>query len=183
MIQMLKIPFNTGTVAGLVMFSLFLVLYYAGIHPLLFGQLVLIPVPMLATIWAARRIKHGVLRGKITFRRAFYTGVVTSFIAISLCSILAYIFMSMIDTTVLDSYFVAMDDVVEIYKSNGKPVPWPYNDIDTLKKQMTVGSAAQGLFFNDFFFSAIASLVIALVMKNQKWKPGIEQGSEPPAMG
>jgi|GEM_PF-4477788 len=178
MIQLLKIPFNAGTLAGLGMFALFLILYYIGFHPLLLGQLFLVPMPAIAMVMACLRIRQQVLKGKITFRRAFYTSVITAFVSISCCCLLVYIFMVLVDHNVLESYFTQLEQMIEMYKARGVEIPMPAEDMQELRKMTTPAVATQSLFFNLFFLLSLAALIIALAIRNQKWKPGVEENGE-----
>lgn len=164
---MIRTPLNIGTIFGLVLFVYFLVLYYIGFHPFMFGPVLFAPVPVLAVVMTLLRVKNRELGGKITFRRAFYTGVVQSFVSISLFTFLAYIFIITYAHSFVDDYFTLWDVMIE--KSGGRlSGVKDMIDFKTLREEMTPWSACQSLFFNGFFYSSIISMIVALIIKNEK---------------
>lgn len=175
--NMLKIPFNVGTVGGLSLLLIFIAMYYLGAHPLIFGPILFSPVPIVVIVYALLRIKNKVLGGKITFRQAFYSGIVTSFVTVSLFSFSAYIFITTLAHNFVEDYIQLLSIMID---KGGKQLTdlTGMIDMEEIRKALTPWTACQSLFFNGFFFSSIVSLIVALIIKNQKGIPEKEMMME-----
>lgn len=177
MIRLLRIPFNIGTISGLALFACFLILQYLAVSPVMVGPFVLALPPMAAMLWASLRIKKEVLHGKITFRRVFFTGVITAFTSVSLGCILIYMFALVKLPELIDTYFNSMIWLEKMAKMEGQYVT------DTFRQEQTAlltpRNIAFGIFQMVFFICNLVNLLFGLILQNQKWKPGVEYPDEP----
>lgn len=93
-----------GTLAGMVAFMLFLLMFYIGISPISIGKFVGFWVPVAAIIWVIIKVKRECFGGYLTYSQGFITGMVTVLTWASFKGFAMYIFMTVINQHVIDQY-------------------------------------------------------------------------------
>ena len=171
------IPLNIGTLAGLLSFALYMGLYALGKSPLTDWRYVGIWIPAFFIFFAIRRIKSESEDQRITFGRAFYTGMLTVLVMASLKSILIYLTMSLTGEGIIDQYFAELERVKQQMLDEGQPLLPLMNDLEGLRKQFDARMVSILEFNMQVFGGLVLSLITAAFMFSRK-KPGNETPAE-----
>jgi hypothetical protein len=162
---MYKNSLNIGTLAGIMAFTLFLLLYYIGISPLGIARFIGMPIPIMAVIWAGLKTRNQVLGGTMTFTQAFLSGSVTVLVWCTFKGFCMYIFMVAFKQHVIEQYIQFWNDYVEFVRVFSKEDASQYIDLELLAKDATPSLLMMGDITNNIIFGSFISMVIAFIIK------------------
>jgi hypothetical protein len=165
-----RTPLNYGSIAGLISFGIFLLIYVMGKNPLGNMSLLGIWVPVVFIYLGIKKHRDTFFKGYISFGQAFGQGALTSFIYASLFAILVYIFGIFVDDTIVDLFITeaiqAMDQV------SGMLSEEMYNEMyDKFIEELegiTLSAISLSEFRSKLIWGIIISLVVAAFLKKKK---------------
>ncbi len=139
-------------------------LYALGKSPLTDWRYVGIWIPVLFIFLAIRKVKAELENQRITFGRAFYTGMLTVLVMASLKAILIYLTMLLTGEGIIDQYFAELERVKQQMLDEGQPLLPLMNDLEGLRKQFDARMVSILEFNMQVFGGLILSLIIAAFM-------------------
>ena len=164
--QLIKHAMNYGTIAGLLSFMLFIILYAIVKNPL--GEVSYIGfwIPVLFIILAVRSYKNNYGEGHITYGKAFRTGAYTGFFMAFLFSIMFYLFMKIYDPSILERHKTYLTEQLEFRKELWSESFYQLS-LESIDKT-TIGSLAWNEFSIKFIGAFITSLIVAAFFKSPR---------------
>ncbi len=133
---MYKIPLNIGTLAGLVAFALFLILYAVGVSPVSL-KFVGFWIPVVAILYANIHTRRVVLGGNMTYAQGFLCGMITMLIWCSFKGFAMYIFMTLFNQHVIEQYVDFTHKTFEIYENTTNQAMQNKDEVEKFLETLT----------------------------------------------
>ena len=179
-----KIPLNYGTIAGMVYFLLFVLLYYAGLNPLGKWSYLGVWIPFVVIFLGIKHLRDRELGGNISFGKAVGSGMLISFVFASLFGILSYSFGSFIATDVvelemtelmqqMDEMQIQIDEMKAMGNSSfAESLQVYYNKaaegLEKNPENFTLSAFLWGDFTGKLYGGFFVSLIIGLILKKKE---------------
>ncbi|HET6244845.1 MAG: DUF4199 domain-containing protein [Bacteroidetes bacterium] len=166
----IKTPLNYGSIAGVVAFSIFLIIYMLGYNPLGSYSWVGAWVPIVFIILGIKKHRDQNLEGFITYGQAFGMGFMITFIFASLFGLLVYIFGTVVDPGIVE---MTRSESLEAMQQASDQMPQIFSEelYDKMIEQLeaiTISSLSFSEFTNKLFWGIIISLLAAAFLKHSK---------------
>jgi len=179
---------NGGSLAGVIAFGWFLVLYFAmgaefvlvdfneeflreamtiRIHPFGSVRMLGLVIPSIFMYKAVKRYKMEEGEGFILFGRAFQVGVMFTFIYASLAGMLVFLFGSIIDGSFVEFANTYDLRVLELTKEAGESMFLNLDEQMELIKERDLGSFAMMDFWRKTVSGFMIALIVAAVLKQK----------------
>jgi hypothetical protein len=163
--NMFKTAIHYGSLSGIAVIVFYMMLYFSGFN--VFGQMSLLGIwiPVVFLVLATRFHRGHNLGGYMTYRQGLSIGFTTTIFSITLFGLFFYLFGTVIDNTLLDSYKMQAEISLEEGKGllSEKMMDKALESIDVI----TMSSLAFSEAFNKMIGGVIATLVIAAVFRRK----------------
>ena len=155
-----------GSISGLCSFAIFLFLYILVINPL--GNISFIGfwIPIVFIVLAIKSYKVNVGNGYLTYGEGLRTGIYTGFFSALLFSLLLYLFITIIDATLVEKHTKYLLNQLERTKEIWNQSMY-HMSLEGIEKT-TAGSITMNEFQFKFLGGFIVSLVAAAFYKTPK---------------
>ncbi|NNC86156.1 MAG: DUF4199 domain-containing protein [Bacteroidia bacterium] len=164
--QSLRLAVHYGSISALCSFGVFLLLYFMVKNPLGNISFVGAWIPIVFIVLAIKSFKENVGDGYITYGQGLRTGTWTSLFIAILFSLLVYIFLNLIDASIIEAYKEEALKQLEISKDVLNKSMY-YTTLEGIEKT-TAGSLAMSEFYTKFIGGFIVSLIVAAFFKSPK---------------
>ncbi|PCJ83871.1 MAG: hypothetical protein COA57_10300 [Flavobacteriales bacterium] len=161
--QNLKIPLNFGTLAGIILFIIFLVYYFLDFSPLGNITWATFWVPFIFVFVGVKRYRDTELEGFISYGKAYLISLVIALVYATLFGMFVYLFGTFIDGAIIDMYI--NEALLGLERAQG------FMGEEMLEKAVeeiektTVGSLAFSDAFNKIIGAALINLILAAFLK------------------
>ncbi|MDQ3050639.1 MAG: DUF4199 domain-containing protein [Bacteroidota bacterium] len=159
--KMFKTAIHYGSLSGIAVIVFYMALYYGGFN--VFGQMSLLGVwiPVVFLVMATKFHRSNNLGGFMTYRQGLSVGFATTIFSITLFGLFFYLFGTVIDANLLDSYKSQAAESLEQGKEilSERMMDKAYESIET----MTISSLAFSEAFNKMIGGVISTLIIAAI--------------------
>jgi hypothetical protein len=162
---MYKTSLNIGTLAGIIAFLIFLVMYFIGLSPLGMGKFFGFWVPVAAIFWGTIRIRKEVLGGSITFSQAFGAGLLTMLVWCTFKGFCMYIFMTAFENHVIEQYMDFIRWYFEMASKTGNDDLIKQLDMNEITTAATPWNLMLGDISNNILYGGFIALVSAFILK------------------
>jgi hypothetical protein len=164
--EIVRIPLNYGSLAGIASFAFFLILYLLGYNPL--GGLSWLGawIPIVFIVLGIKKHRDENLDGYISYGQALGQGTMISIVFASFFAILVYLFGTLIDGTIVDA--VVQESIEALEKARGFMSEEMIDMTIEQLEQTTIGNLAMTDFWNKFFGGFIVSLIVSAILKRNK---------------
>jgi hypothetical protein len=169
--EIIRIPLNYGSIAGICYFAIFLILYLLGHNPL--GGMTFwytFWIPIVFVTLAIKKYRDELQDGFITYGKALRQGTLTALIYSSFYAIMIYIFAVLVDGTIVDQ--VIADGIEQLEKQGerlrGFMGEEAFDRLIEETERVTIGSIALSDFFYKFLGGFIISLIVAAILKRTR---------------
>lgn len=158
---------NIGSQSALASFAFFLLLYVLDINPLGNVSWLGAWIPILFIVRGTKQFRDKFNGGLLTYWKGVATGFFIAFFSASLFAFLIYIFMKVIDPSILDRH------LTEIMEGIQKMAPMlseeqfdmVYSRMEEALPQMTTGNIAMGDFWNKIIGETIVCFIVAAILR------------------
>ena len=151
-----KTAMNFGAMSGLGSFAVFLGLYYKGINPLGNASWVGAWIPVVFVI-ATKYYRDHFLAGEISYGHAVKIGLLTAIAASFLFALLIYIFVTLIDSTIVTTF--KNEKLLELEETKFMFGDEFYDKMVEGIEKINITTIA----LNDFFTKMMGALLVTLV--------------------
>lgn len=164
---MYKTPLNIGTLAGLVAFALFWVMYSIGLSPFGIGKLLGFWIPIAAVFGATIRVRKEVLGGVMSFGQAFISGLLTILIWCTCKGFCIYIFISTFENHVIEQYIEFIRMYFETAQKTGSADLIKQFDINEIIATATPWNLMMGDISNNILYGSFVAFISAFILKRR----------------
>lgn len=163
--NMSKTALHYGSLSGIAVVGFYMLLYLAGLN--LFGPVSILGIwiPILFIVLATRYYRDHNLGGTMTYGQGLAIGFMTTIFSVILFGLFFYLFGTVTDNTLLDSYKTQAAESLEQGKTllSDKMLDKAMESIDI----MTMPSLALSEAFNKLFSGIIITLITAAVFRRK----------------
>lgn len=164
--QSLKLASHYGSISALCSFGLFLLLYFVVKNPLGNISFVGFWIPIVFIVLATKSFKSTAENGYITYGQGLRTGTWTSLFSAILFSLLIYIFLKIVDHSIVETYIDEALSQLELSKDVLNKSMY-HTTLESIEKS-TAGTLALSEFYTKFIGGFIVSLIVAAFFKSPK---------------
>ncbi len=169
--NLVKTAIHYGSLSGIAVVIFYMVLYFSGFS--VFGQMSLLGVwiPVVFLVMATKFHRNQNLGGFLTYRQGVAIGFFTTIFAVTLFGLFFYLFGTVYDATLLESYKMQAEVSLNEGKAllSEKMMDKAMESIDII----TMSSLAFSEAFNKMILGVIATLIIAAVFRRNQPIPNI----------
>jgi hypothetical protein len=170
---MYKASLNIGTLAGIISFAIFLILYAVGISPLSIGKFIGFWVPIVAVIWVNIHVREKTLGGAMTYLQAYLSGSVSILVWCTFKGFCMYIFMILFKQHVIDQYFQFTANYISFVENYTGASIQEKIDLKELRAGVTPWGLMMADISNNLIFGSIMTFIIAFFTKRTPKTPAI----------
>jgi hypothetical protein len=152
-----KTAINFGAMSGIGSFAVFLALYYKGINPLGNASWVGAWIPVVFICIATKYYRDHFLAGEISYGHAMKIGLLTAMAASILFALFVYIFVTLIDSTIVTTF--KNEKLFELEETKFMFGDEFYDKMVDGIEKINISTIA----FNDFFIKMIGGLLVTFV--------------------
>ncbi|MCI5058928.1 MAG: DUF4199 domain-containing protein [Flavobacteriales bacterium] len=170
----LKRELNLGSLAGLIAFGFFLILYYLGLQPLGIFSLFGVSIPILMLIFGAQNIKNKIFGGRMSFGLVFQSSLTMCLIYASMFAMLVYVFGVLIPEDLMtDIYERSQEEFALLEKFANQTEQEGIDQVAVeehlkLLKEKDLGTTVWEEFSTKLFGGLILSLIAAFIFKTKR---------------
>ncbi|MBA3899669.1 MAG: DUF4199 domain-containing protein [Bacteroidetes bacterium] len=169
--EIMRIPLNYGSLAGIIYFAVFLFFYIIGQNPLTeMGFLFTFWIPILFIYLGIKKFREEVQGGFITYGKALGQGTLITLVFSSFHAILIYLFLVLVDSSLIDA--VIAESIAQYEKGaeqiRGLLGEDAFDEMVDRLENTGVNEIAMGDFFGKFMGGFFISLIIAAILKRNR---------------
>ncbi len=167
---LLKVPLRYGVIGGAIGALLFMILYYLGENPLVFGRpwdfgFLLIPIMI---FFGMKDFKVNHNRGELRFWQGMTAGFLVYTTIAIISALFIFVFLSWWDTTVLEGYIIdrlqlLQESQEQFTQALGEDL---YHQQISKTKQTTASVLAWDDFWKKLSIGLFLTIIIAVILRN-----------------
>jgi hypothetical protein len=158
---MYKTSLNIGTLAGIVAFTIFLLMYYLGVSPLGIGKLAGFWVPIGAVVWVNIKIKTHIQETDKPFFQALAAGMITILVWASFKGFCMYIFTTLFEQRVIEDY-------LDLLRNLDSGAFFDQMDIDELAEVANPWNIMLGDISNNIVYGSLIALAGSFINRRSR---------------
>lgn len=162
---MYKTSLNIGTLAGIIAFCIFLLMYAVGVSPLGMGKFLGFWVPIAAIFGSGLKIRKDVLGGNMSFSQAFISGLLTVLVWCTFKGFCIYIFITTFENHVIEQYLDFIRWYFEMAEKTGNADLIKQLNMNDVIAAATPGNLMMGDISNNIIFGSAVAFISAFILK------------------
>lgn len=158
---------NTGSQSAIASFGFFLLLYVLNLNPLGNFSWLAAWIPVLFIVRGTKQFRENYNGGVLSYWKGFSVGFMIAFFSATLYAFLIYIFLKVIDTSLIDRHITEIMEGVQKMSSflSEEQFDMVYSKMEEALPQLNPTNISIGDFWNKMIGESIVCFIVAAVLK------------------